>query len=275
MDNILARKMWATLEPYHAMIHFAPEAFAEWEGLGFPHRGMGYFASRAAPMGAVNASVVTSTFYNFNPETVARFIPSAWEIAPPGRVLEARERAVDAALRRLLGDWDSEKMTWAADTARRATEACRPEGRPLFAGHTEIDPPDEPHLRLWHAVTLLREYRGDGHIHALVAAGLSGIEAVRSYSATGEMFNPEWYRRSRGWRNEAWQEAEESLLTKGWLDAQGELTETGREGREAIEAETDRLAMDPWKAIGQEDADRLRATVRSWSRAIVAAGGVG
>lgn len=274
VENIVARKMWATLEPYHAMIHFAPEGFEEWERLGFPHRGMGYFASRAAPMGAVGASVVAATFYNFNPETVARFIPAAWDIASPAETLEARFRAVDAALRRLLQGWATDKMAWAAETAMRATEACRPEGRPLFAGHLALASPGEPHMKLWHAVTMLREYRGDGHIHALVAAGLSGIEAVRSYSATGEAFGPEWYRRSRGWAREQWEEAEESLRQRGWLDAGGELTDTGRDGRQEIEDQTDRLAMDPWRAIGEDDAHRLRATVRPWSKAIVAAGAV-
>ena len=32
--------------------------------------------------------------------------------------------------------------------------------------------PDAPQLALWHAVTLLREHRGDGHISALTAAGI-------------------------------------------------------------------------------------------------------
>jgi len=38
---------------------------------------------------------------------------------------------------------------------------------------------------------LLREYRGDGHIAALVAHGLSGIEALITHIATGTGFNPE------------------------------------------------------------------------------------
>jgi hypothetical protein len=31
--------------------------------------------------------------------------------------------------------------------------------------------------RLWHAATLLREHRGDGHIAALVIGGIGGTEA--------------------------------------------------------------------------------------------------
>jgi len=55
---------------------------------------MGYFASRSAPMGAVGPQVVTATFYNFNPELVARHIPRAWSLATPAAVLAARWRRV-------------------------------------------------------------------------------------------------------------------------------------------------------------------------------------
>ncbi len=41
---------------------------------------------------------------------------------------------------------------------------------------------------LWHAATLLREYRGDGHLAALLDAQLSGIEAIVTHCATGRGF---------------------------------------------------------------------------------------
>lgn len=271
MEPVLARKMWATLEPVHASIYFAGEAHAAWEALGFPHRGMGYFASRSAAMGRVEAAVVAATFYNFNPALVARFIPAAWDIASPAEILAARYRAADTALRRLLGDAvASEEMAWAADTSMEAARAAAPDGRPLFAAHAVLPVPTDPHLRLWHALTLLREFRGDGHVQALVSAGLSGLQAVISYAATGEGFGADFYRRSRGWSEEEWALGTESLRSLGWLDADGSLTEVGKAGREMIEAATDRLSLAPWQAIGEEAADRLRATVRPWSRAITA-----
>lgn len=276
MDTVVAKKMWATLESVHAMIYFVPEGFDAWERLGFPHRGMGYFASRSAAMGRVEAPVVTATFYNFNPETVARFIPAAWEIASPADVLEARYRAVDDALRRILGEAvDSPEMQWAATVADEAAAVCLPEGRALFAAHAALPYPEDPHLRLWHTLTLLREFRGDGHVMALVDAGLSGREAVISYAATGELFDADFYRRSRGWSREQWAEGEESLRERGWLDADGNLTEAGRAGRDQIEDHTNRLAIAPWEKTGEDKAAELRATVRPWSRAIVAAGGFG
>ena len=59
------------------------------------------------------------------------------------------------------------------------------DGRPRYAGHAELDWPNAPYAQLWHAITLLREYRGDGHIAALVTHGLSGLEALITHIAMG------------------------------------------------------------------------------------------
>lgn len=276
MDSGIVRRLWATLEPLHAMIYFVPEASDAWQELGFTHPRMGYFAQRSAAMGAVAAPVVSATFYNFNPTTVERFIPAAWDIAPPAEVVERRYRAADAALRRLLGEAvASPEMEWAADTALRTARACPPDGRALFAAHAGHPAPDEPHLRLWHAITLLREFRGDGHVTALVSAGLSGLEAVVSYCATGDLFDEDYFRRSRGWTAEDWAAGEDSLRDRSWLDAAGELTGAGLAGRQAIEVETDRLAARPWQVLDGDTATRLADTVRPWSKLIVDADVIG
>src|SRR5207237_1692783 len=103
------------------------------------------------------------------------------------KILEARVEAADAALRRALGEAvGTAEMARAATLARTAAEAATDhvEGRPLFAGHARLDWPDEPHLVLWHAQTLMREYRGGGHVAALTASGLTGIEALVVHGAT-------------------------------------------------------------------------------------------
>src|SRR5262245_10040378 len=95
-------------------------------------------------------------------------------------MLDAQLRGVDRALANLLADVDSDIVAEASDLMRRAAEAAcaRPEGRPLFAGYAALPWPDEPHLVLWHAHYLLRDFRGDGHIAVLTAEGLRGIEAL-------------------------------------------------------------------------------------------------
>lgn len=272
-DALRARKTWRTLEPLHGMIYFVPEATEAYARLGISGR-VGYFASRAAPMGAVTADVVTSTFFNFNPELVHVAIPGSWEIATPLQLVAARFAAVDTALRRLLGDAvvESEEMVRAASLARSAAEAASRaglEGRPLAAAHAEVAWPEEPHLQLWHAQSILREFRGDGHIALLVVHGLSGIEALVTHAAAGDV-PAGVLRATRAWSDEAWQEAVDGLRDRGWLETGDELrfTEWGHAQRREIEDGTDALATAPYAALGDDRCAELRTLARPWSRTL-------
>ena len=269
----IARKMWRTLEPYHGMIYFAPPAIERYQQLGLSGRAT-YFAPRAAPMGAVPASVVIATFFNFNHELVRSVIPSAWHEATPESVLAARLRIADMGLRRMLGDAvESEEMAEAASLARRAAEvACeRPEGRPLFAGHAALPWPEEPHLALWHGQSLLREFRGDGHIAALTMEGLTGLEALISHAASGDV-PAAILKASRAWSDDEWQEGIERLAARGIVDADGAFTDTGRAQRQAIEDATDRLALAPYATLGDDAALTLRGTGRKLTQLVIDAG---
>jgi hypothetical protein len=265
-----ARKTWRTLEPLHAMIYFVPEAAEAYEVLGVTGSA-GYFASRSAPMGTVSAEVVTSTFYNFNPDVVRESIAAAWGVTTPGAMLDARLMAVDHSMRRLLGDdvVTSTEMIRAAELARSAADeaSTRVEGRPLAAGHAGLDWPDEPHLVLWHSQSILREFRGDGHVALLVALGLSGIEALVSHCATGDV-PPQILRSTRGWTAEQWSAAVDSMRSQGWLTYadQPRLTEWGMEKRQELEDLTDALAAAPYTKLGEEACGELRNLVRPWSR---------
>jgi hypothetical protein len=260
------------LEPLHSMIYFAPEVGSELGELGITHPRAQYFAQRSAAMGAVGPGVVAATYYNFNPGLIARFVPGVWATAAPADVLNARLRAADGALRRLLGDAVSSRDCERASTlARRATEACRPEDRALYAAHADLPWPDEPHLALWHAVTLLREYRGDGHLHALLGAGLSGLEALVMHTATGKGFVVEVAQKTRGWSPEQWGEASAGLRERGLLTPEGGLTDAGAAFREGVEAETTRLSTAPYAVLG-EDAAELAELAGGLTRTVLAAG---
>jgi hypothetical protein len=235
---------------------------------------MCYFAGRSAPFGAVGPGVVAATFYNFNPELVARHIPRAWTLTTPERVVEARFQSVDAALRRLLGDdvVASAEVAEAAELAREASEACTVEGRPLYAAHADLEWPAEPHLVLWHAITLLREYRGDGHIAALVEGGLGGLGALITHVATGKGFLESMAKKSRGWSDEQWAAEADNLRARNILAETNELAEPGVKAREEIEEATNRAAMAPWRHLGTEKSERLHDLARQLSRTAVAAG---
>jgi len=275
LDTTLARKMHRTLEPFHGFVYFAPEPAAAYAAVGVTDSRMGYFASRSAAFGAVSAEVVIATFFNFSPDLVRRAIPAAWALATPAQMLAARLDGVDQALRRILGEAvDSPEMIEAAELARRATGGCSLEGRPLYGAHAALDWPEAPHLVLWQAQTLLREWRGDGHIACLVEAGVSGLEALVIHAATGEVPRAA-LQTSRARTDDEWDTTIRDLAERGVLNDDGSATEAGRAARLEVEARTDALAMAPWMRLGSQDCDRLRALVRPWSRTIVDSGTFG
>jgi hypothetical protein len=268
MDYTVARKMHRTLEPYHALVYLIPEAEVAYTDIGLDAGRMGYFASRAAPMGAVPADVVIATFFGFQPDLVRSVIPAAWGLATPKTILAARLEVVDQGLRRILGDdvVGSPDIEEAAELARRASGACFPDGRALYAGHASLPWPTEPHLVLWHALTLIREFRGDGHNAAQAANGIDGCQAMIMHHATGEI--PKTYAASRNWSDAQWGAGCQRLQEWGWLDEDLELTDDGRAVRAQIEAQTDKLVLACWEVLGDEDAERLRQLVKPHSRAI-------
>ena len=280
VSPLTARKTWRTVEPLHGMVYFAPEVSQAYARLGIGQEA-GYFASRAAPMGAVSADTVIAAFYSFSPRLVRAAIPAAWVASSPAVIIEARLAAADAALRRLLGDAvDSSEMARAAELAKlaavRATE--RIAGRPLFAGHAGLPWPDSPHLVLWHAQTLLREFRGDGHIAALLLADIGPMEALVMHVASGEM-PPGFLQGTRGWSDAEWATGVEQVTEREWVEgsaAAGDglaLTGTGRTVRQGVEDHTDRLAVFPYEAIGEDGCDELRSLARPFSHTVVATGG--
>ncbi|WP_444542376.1 SCO6745 family protein [Dictyobacter formicarum] len=274
-DKHPSRLAWTMMEPYHTVIYFAPEARAAYSEAGLKGYWMGYFASRAAAMGPVPASVVTATFYNFHPNMVARAIPDAWRFSTPEKILSARQHAADVILRRLLGDniIASAELAEAAELAKIAAGACSVAGRPLFAGHASLPWPEQSHLALWHATTLLREFRGDGHIAALLAENVDGCEAhltmVGKGTLTREAIQP-----NRGWSDEDWRAAQERLIQRGWLDQTGTLTTEGQNRRRHIEQVTDELALPPWQALGENKFERLLSLMKKFSIQILEQGGV-
>ncbi|SHG74184.1 hypothetical protein SAMN05443575_2672 [Jatrophihabitans endophyticus] len=262
------------LEPLHALVYFAPEGGEEYRAVGLDRTRYHYFASRAAAMGPVPADVVVATFFNFSPALVTRAIPRAWELASCETILAARYRVVDRALRRLLGEdvVTGAPLAEAAELARAATVELRPEARPLYAAHASLPWPDAPHLVFWHAITLLREHRGDGHLAALLATGLTGLEALVTHTATGRGFTEPAAKLSRGWSDEQWSAAVAGLRERGLLDGDGGPTAAGAALRADLEDATDRMDTAPWLALGAERTARLHELGRDLSRRAVAAG---
>ena len=267
-----ARRLWALGEPFHALTYFTDECRTAAEATGLRGFWRTYFALRAAPLGPVGPAVVTAAFYNFAPAFVARRVPEAWAVADPATVLAARLAGVDAAVRRVLGEeWPgSAAAAEVADLLVTAAAAVDAPGRPLAAANAALPVPAETHLAAWQSLTTLREHRGDGHNAALLQRGISGVGAHVLAAAAGRT-SREWLLQARGWDDAAWDAAAEELASRGWL-AGGELTAEGAAIVAAVEADTDRLALAPWQALGDTGCDRLAELLRPVRLAVVSAG---
>ena len=264
----MIRTLWRSLEAVHAMIYFAPQADRRYAEAGLDRAG-GYFASRAAALGEASAEVVISTFYNFNPELVKARIPQAWEKVTPQKMLELRLAAADEALRPILPDDLKEITELARRAAVRATEMMH--GRTLFAAHASLPWPEETLLQLWHAQTLLREFRGDGHLAALLRHNITGIEALVLHAAEGDI-PAETLRRTRGWSEEKWAETVADLQQRGLVDDEHMLTEKGRELRQSIEDETDHMNAPAYDVLSEQEKRRYVELGAPLSKAVVDSG---
>lgn len=258
MPLSLPRRAWTLFEPIHAIVYFAEEARDAYKAAGLRGGWMGYFASRSAPMGAVSGEVVTAVFHNFRPSMVLRAIPDAWSFSTPDRVLEARLEVADFALRRLWGpEVDSDEVSEAATLTLEVASGLHADGRPLYAGHAGLPIPEAPHLALWHACSLLREHRFDGHIAALTVHGFDGLDALVLTSASGKGMDAATIEQARGWTEEEIGAAWDRLRERGLVTAERGLTAEGTAVRGAVEEATDRLAGGVWEAFSEARRERL------------------
>ncbi|MFG1793642.1 MarR family transcriptional regulator [Nocardia sp. NPDC049149] len=251
-------RMFELVEPI-ATVTFSEVVNEAFLSLGMRNYWDGYFAGRAAPLGLAPAEVVHAVFYNFADGEVARHIPWVWGKVTPQEALAVRERASAVALRQQIGEVaESPGLVRVADLATRAAMSAPTEGRALYAGLKALDVPEDPVAKLWHAATLLREYRGDGHNAALVAHGIGGTEAhVLMALALG--MQAETFGRIHHLPKAQLAAVVDGLRERGLVDAAGEFTDAGRETKQRIEALTDELAAPAYDVLIADELDELIA----------------
>ncbi|MEV4627355.1 hypothetical protein AB0J90_13795 [Micromonospora sp. NPDC049523] len=257
--------MWTLYEPLHAVTYFAPEARRAYEAAGLRGYWRGYFAGRAAPLGPVGAAPVVAAFFNFAPVMVARALPDIWQRASAAEAVTARLAGATDALARLTRGIPAGTVEVAADLLTEVVGRLDPAGRVLGAANAALPLPRDPLGRLWQAATTLREHRGDGHVAALVAAGLGGCEPL-VWRATRDL-GREVLQPNRGWSDEEWDAAAGRLVERGWLDENGTATTTGVAAYERIEAVTDDVAATAWTGVDTERVAALLAPIAHACRA--------
>lgn len=268
----IARRLWQLVEPLHAVVYFSPEPVTAMKDAGYRGYWMGYFAQRSAPLGEVAPEVVHALFYNFSWARVSGALPDAWGFAAPEVALEVRRASSAAALRRQLGDLvDTASFGRAVALLERSALAAPLEGRGLYAANRALDVPTDPVERLWHAATLLREHRGDGHIAALLSAGITGRQShVLQALTTGSPRSV--YDAARDFTDAEWSELLVQLRHRGLVDADDHLTDAGRDLKAGIEATTDELAFSAYSALTQREQRVLVDALLPLTQAVVRAG---
>ncbi|SDY46794.1 hypothetical protein SAMN05661080_03573 [Modestobacter sp. DSM 44400] len=265
-----ARRLRDAAEPIATIGFWGRPAYDRLAELGLDFL-TGYVWARTAPLGEPSAPVVVAAFGVFEPSLVTSLYEQARALCSRAQVLAAREAGAVASLHDLLPDLPTGDVAAAVALLRRATDVAAADvaGRPLFAGLTSLPWPANPLGQLWHATNLLREYRGDVHQAANVAAGLTGVQMnlVTEYWIGWE---PTAYAGSRGWAPEVMAAADDDLVERGWV-ADGALTARGQRQRDDIEAQTDAALERVLFPVGDE-LPALTDLLDRWSAAIVAGG---
>ncbi len=270
----VSRRLWDLIEPLASSVYFVPEVHANYEKLGLPGFGAGYFCSRAACMGQVPGEVVAATFAVFNPAIVVPAVEEGWSKTDAPTILAARLDGQRVALERLVGDLaaDTTKLARATELMVRAADAAPLAGRPLFAGLRSLGLPGDPIGDVWRAADILREHRGDSHVLAWTAMHLSPIEIT--------LLTELWwhqsvggYVRTRGWGAEEIEAGIASLRERGYIDGDpAAFTPAGEQLRAVVEEMTDGGETEIVATLG-DDAEELLELLAPLANAVLAGKG--
>lgn len=268
--NPMARRMFDLVEPIGVIPYSADEPNEAMFGLGFTNYWDTYFAGRAAPLGLVPAEVVDAVFYNFAPGEVARHIPKVWRTTTPEAALAARQQGCVNALRRILAPVESAALARTTELLLKAATSAPYEGRPMYAALRSVPVPEDGMTRLFHAASLLREHRGDGHIVALMSEGIGGLEA-HVLLALGMDMPAEKFGRIHHLPATQIAAVVGGMRDRGLIGDDGHFTEQGRVVRERVEELTDDLAARPYESLGADELDELVAGLEPIAALLVAA----
>lgn len=235
----VTRQLAALTETIHAVVYFAPEPQERYAALGLRGYWRGYFASRAAALGPVDADLVTMLFGGFAPAMVARAVPEVWDLATPSELRVARLEGATEALHRLLGGDDLDRrVVRAGELTGQCIEMLPLSGRPMAAALAALDRPLDPLAALWLDCSVLREHRGDAHLEAVGEAGLRWPEPHLLKPGAEESRLQEF----RGWDDATWRRA---------------AARAERHDAAALERRTDELAASAYDALSPGEITEL------------------
>lgn len=263
--------MFELVEPIGVIPYSADEPNEAMFALGFSNFWDTYFAGRAAPLGIVPAEVVDALFYNFAPGEVARHIPKVWATTTPEAAIAARERGCVNALRRILGDHvESASFARATELMLRAATSAPIDGRPMFAALRSLPAPDEVVARCFHAASMLREHRGDGHIAALRTEQVGGVDSHVLFALDAGI-PAEQFGRIHHLPKAQLAAVIDAMRERHLIGDDGWLSGQGRAVKQRVEDLTDDLAAEPYEHLTHDELDELMAALEPLAMLLVAA----
>src|SRR3954467_10659924 len=269
--NPMARRMFELVEPIGVIPYSADEPNETMFALGFTNYWDTYFAGRAAPLGVVPAEVVDALFYNLAPGDAARHIPKVWSTTTPEAAIAARRTGCANALRRILAEHiDTPGSARATELLVKAATSAPLEGRPMYAALRALPVPGDVVVRMFHAASLLREHRGDGHIAALMTEGVGGLEAHALF-ALGMNMPAEKFGRIHHLPPAQLAAVIDGMRDRGLIGDDGWLTGQGRAIQQRVESLTDDLAAKPYESLEAGELDELMATLEPLAALLLAA----
>lgn len=270
--NALARRMFELVEPIGVIPYAADEPNEAMFALGFTNYWDTYFAGRAAPLGKdAPAELVDALFYSFAPGEVARHIPKVWQTTTPEAAIAARQDGCVKALRRILGDHvDALAFARATDLLLKAATSAPIEGRPMYGALRSLPIPDGVVARCFHAASLLREHRGDGHVAALMIEGVGRLEAHVLLALAMDM-PAEKFGRIHHLPPDQIAAVIDGMRDRDWIGGDSWLSVEGRAVKQRVESHTDDLAAAPYEILDPNELDELTATLEPLATLLVAA----
>jgi hypothetical protein len=174
-------------------------------------------------------------------------------------------------LRRILGDHvDTGAFARATELLLRAATSAPIEGRPMYAALRTLPIPDEVAARCFHAASLLREHRGDGHIVALMSEDIGRLEAHVLLALAMDM-PAEKFGRIHHLPRAQLAAVIDGMRDRGLIGDDGRLSDSGRAVNQRVEARTDDLAARPYECLEPGELEELMAALEPLATLLLAA----
>lgn len=135
-----------------------------------------YFIARGGVLGDVDPAVISATMVFFP----RAFVDQHWAagravLTPPAGAAHFAEACYAYGRQHFSSFQGAERL---AGLAEKVADAVDPAGMPLFAGWCAMPRAADAPARLAMALDVLREHRGGAHNIAVLAAGLTPVEAI-------------------------------------------------------------------------------------------------